>query len=84
MARAKRDDTDYEIESLSKALRILEALEGSLKEPLTMAQIIKRTDFSRDICDRSLRTLRLNGYAIQDLSGKWMIGKKIIRFAQEF
>lgn len=77
----KRTDESKEIESLSKGLMVLEAMEGKSFEPVTVKKIIERTGLSRNIVDRVLITLKLRGYAIQDDSGKWTIGKRFIRFA---
>ena len=79
---AKRTDADYEIESVSKALIVLDALEGTAFEPVKQSRIEKRTGFSRDLTMRTLRTLRLNGWATQNDRGEWMIGRKFIRLAQ--
>lgn len=76
----KRDDASYEIESLSKGLAVLEALEGTRWEPVTVATIMERTGFNRDLVDRTLKTLRLRGYAICE-KGKWTVGKRAVRVA---
>lgn len=81
MARNNRSDAEYEVGGLTKGIKVLEALEGSAFQPVTVATIIERTEFPRDIVDRSLKTLRLNGYAIQTEDGKWTIGRRAIRFA---
>ena len=81
MARKTRTDEDYEIEALSKGLQILESLEGVSFEPVSLKKIIERTGLSRDVVDRTLKTLRLRGYAVQNSSGEWTIGKRLIRFA---
>ena len=77
----KRSDSKYEIESLTKGLLILESLEGRNFEPVSVKKIMERTGFSRDIVDRSLKTLRLNGYAVQLENKKWTIGRRLIRFS---
>lgn len=82
MNKKKRPDQDSEIEALSKGLKVLEALEGNNFEPVKVRKIIDRTDLSRNIVDRALITLKINGYAVQDASGKWSIGRRLIRFAQ--
>ncbi|HUF02826.1 MAG TPA: helix-turn-helix domain-containing protein [Aridibacter sp.] len=79
--RAERSDEDYEILTLSKGLIVLEALEGTLEEPIPITRITERTGFDRNFTMRALRTLRLKGYAVQHLSGDWMLGTKITRFA---
>lgn len=78
----KRADSEYEIESISKGLAILEALEGRNFEPVAVKKIIQRTNLSRDIVDRTLKTFRLRGYAVQNAKGEWAIGRRFIRFAQ--
>jgi len=78
MSRNKRSDEDYEIESLSKGLIVLEALEGSRWEPVPILTIVERTGFSRDLVDRTLKTLRLRGYAVFE-NGRWTVGKRLLR-----
>jgi len=82
MSRQHREDHEYEIEALSKGLAVLEALEGIRWEPVTVATIIERTLLSRDTVDRTLKTLRLRGYAVCD-KGKWTAGKRLIRVAHK-
>lgn len=77
----RRCDADYEIDALSKGLKVLEALEGTAFEPVTQKRIEQRTGFSRDIVMRTLKTLRLNGYAVQDERGHWTTGRAFIRLA---
>ena len=76
----RRSDADYEIESLSKGLSVLEALEGTAFEPVTQKRIEQRTGFSRDLVMRTLKTLRLRGYAVQNERGEWTIGRRFIQF----
>lgn len=78
--RTKRGDEAYEIESLSKGLIVLEALEGTRWEPVSVTVIMERTGFTRDLVDRTLKTLRLKGYAICE-KGKWTAGKRAVRLA---
>lgn len=80
MATTKRTDADYEIESLTKGLIVLEALEGIRWEPVTVPVIMERTGFNRDLVDRTLKTLRLKGYAVCE-KGKWTAGKRFTRIA---
>lgn len=80
MSRKQRADEDYEIEALSKGLIVLEALEGVRWEPVPIQVVMDRTGFSRDLCDRTLKTLRLKGYAISE-NGKWTAGKRFIRLS---
>ena len=76
-----RADEDYEIEALSKGLAVLESLEGINFEPVSVAKIMERTGLTRDLVDRSLKTLRLRGYTIQNERGEWAIGQRFFRFA---
>ncbi len=82
MSRTKRPDEDYEIESVSKSLAVLEALEGISFEPVPVQRIIDRTGFKRDFVERSLKTYRLRGYAVQNERGEWSIGPRFVRMAQ--
>lgn len=79
--RAKRSDEQYEIESLSKGLAVLEALEGTNFEPVPVKRIIERTQLPRDVVERSLKTFRMRGYAAQNERGEWMVGRRFIRIA---
>ncbi|MGE3385073.1 MAG: helix-turn-helix domain-containing protein [Pyrinomonadaceae bacterium] len=79
--RTKRPDEAYEIAALSKGLVVLEALEGTNFEPVPVQRIIDRTGLPRDIVDRSLKTLRLRGYAVQNDRGEWSVGQRFLRLA---
>lgn len=81
MPTTKRTDADYEIEALSKGLAVLEALEGTAFEPVKASRIEQRTGLGRDIVMRTLKTLRLRGYAVQNDRGEWTIGKRFLRMA---
>lgn len=80
----KCDDSRYEIESLSQSLKVLEALINESGKPVSLKDIMKNTGFSRDFCERRLKTFRLNGYAIQTENGDWMLGQKILRIAGNY
>ena len=75
---ANRTDSDYEIEALSKGLAVLEALEDG---PHKRGRIETRTGFNRDLVMRTLRTLRIRGYAVENSRGEWMFGRRLIRLA---
>jgi DNA-binding IclR family transcriptional regulator len=77
----KRDAKEYEIESVSKALRVLEAVETDTGEPIRSKRIIERTGFSRDFVMRALKTLELNGYARDTGDGRWIFGKRLLGLA---
>ena len=77
----KRTDEDYEIEALSKGLAVLEALEGTAFEPVKASRIEVRTGFNRDLVMRTLKTLRLRGYAVQNDRGELSVDTRFVRFA---
>ena len=79
----KRCDSDYEIEAVSKALAVLEALEGTNFEPIPERRIVERTQLSRDTVMRTLKTLRLRGWTAQNDRGEWTIARRFIRFAEK-
>ncbi len=82
---AKRDDIDYEIEALSKGLAVLEALEGTSFEPVPLKRIMQRCpDLSRDTVMRTLKTLRLRGYARTNERGEWLMGNRILRLSGQY
>lgn len=76
-----RTDEDYEIESVSKSLAVLEIVveKGPIREP----KVVKLSELSRDTVMRTLRTLRLRGYVTQNPLGEWMTGPRMIRLAQD-
>jgi DNA-binding IclR family transcriptional regulator len=76
MARNNRSDAEYEIGGLSKGVKVLEALEG---KPVSIETVIRRTEFSYDVTMRTLKTLRLNGWALQLDDGKWTYGRRFIK-----
>lgn len=80
-SRNKRPDEAYEIESLSKGIAVLEALEGTSFEPVPVQRIIDRTGFKRDFVERALKTYRLRGYTVQNDRGEWTVGKRFTRLA---
>ena len=77
----KRGDEQYEIEAVTKSLMVLEALEGTAFEPVPVKRIIQRCGLPRDTVERTLKTFRLRGYAVQNAKGEWTIGSRFIRFA---
>lgn len=82
--RRRRPDSEYEIESLTKGLIVLEALEGMSFEPVAVMTIVERTGFNRDLVDRSLKTLRMKGYVLQTKDGKWTVGARLLRFSERY
>ena len=81
--RERRSGSDYEIESVTKALQVLEALEGIAFEPVTMGTIIGRTGLGRDFVFRALKTLEMRGYAVKAPGDKWTVGKRAVRLSQQ-
>lgn len=79
--RKKRTDEDYELRSVTKAIKVLEALEGRNFEPVTVAKIMERTRLSRHIVEWNLKTFRLHGWVAQNERGEWTIGSRFVRFA---
>lgn len=77
----KREDSEYEIESVSKAFVIMEILVDS--EPVSQKRLVEKSKFGRDVVMRTLRTLRLRGYATQNATGDWISGPRLIRLATD-
>lgn len=84
----KKEAKDYAVEKTVDTIKVVEALEGSNFEPVSIAQIIERVGFipdrdgklKPDAVRRILITLQLCGWAKQT-GGKWIIGSALIRFA---
>jgi len=77
----RRLDADYEIEAVTKSLRVFEALEGIGFEPVSVQTIMGRTGFSKDFVFRSLKTMQLRGYVTRLPDGKWTVGNRLVRLA---
>jgi DNA-binding IclR family transcriptional regulator len=78
MARNNRSDAEYEIGGATKCFKVEEALEGT---PVKIQTVMERTGFTYDLTMRCLKTLRLNGRAIQLDDGRWTFGRRLLRFA---
>lgn len=80
---SERRDEDYAIDSLAKGLKVLEALEGTRIEPVSIQRVMQRTGYSYNFCLRALRTLKLVGFAAQ-IEGGWTYGPRILKLADRF
>ena len=83
MARASRSDDDYTIEALLNGLKVLEALEGTNFEPVSIRRVAERTHLPYDFCRRALLTLKVAGFAAETPKG-FQAGPKILRFSERF
>ena len=81
--RGVRDESQYAIDSGLRLLKVLEALEGTKYEAVSIERVQQRTGFSYDFCRRALITLKLAGFAAEQ-NRLWMPGPKIIRFGTNF
>lgn len=80
----KRDAKSYTVEKTLHTLLVLEALEGSLKEPLSIRRVVDRTKLPYDAVRRILLTCKFKNWAAQNEKGEWMIGSKVMRFGENF
>lgn len=83
MARNNRSDAEYELGTLSKGIKVLEAMIGTQCQPANVATIMERTELPRHAVDSSLRTLRLMGYATATSDRKWTVGRRFISLADK-
>jgi len=79
----QRDDGQYVIVAFRKGLAVLEALKGHEYEPVSVAEIQRRTKFDYDFCRRALKTLKVCGWAIEDERG-WRLSVKAMQFSNDF
>lgn len=80
-SRKERTDQDYTIDALLKGLQVLEALEGTSFEPVSIQRVQERTRLPYDTCMRALRTLKLAGFAVQN--GRcWSVSTRYLAFGQ--
>lgn len=82
--RSKRDPKEYANENVVHTIKIIEALEGVNFEPVSIQRIMERTGLKRDKCMRVLTTLELLGWAKQNERKEWLLGAKILRFANRY
>ena len=75
------ETTRYTISALAKGLKVLEALEGTNFEPVTVQRVADRTREKYDYCYRALKTFETRGYARETERG-WQIGPRILRFSE--
>jgi DNA-binding IclR family transcriptional regulator len=80
---SKREQDAYQLDTLRRGLKVLEALEGTNFEPVSIARIQQRTGYSYDFCRRALITLKLAGFAAETAQG-WTVGPKLMRFGTNF
>ncbi len=76
---SKRDKSQYRIDSLSKSILVLEAVEGG--EPVPFRRIVERTGFSEDFVRRSLITWELHNYVRMTGNNCWIYDRRLLSFA---
>lgn len=76
-------DNPYVIESALKTLLVLEALEGTRFEAVSLKRIQERTKLPLNFCFRALQTLKELGYARETERG-WALGGRLLLFSEEF
>lgn len=81
MSRNRRDDSDYSIEVVRKALQVLEAFEGARFEPVTIKRIHERTKLPYDTCRRIVCTFKEHGLVVE-CDGGWRFTPRFIAFCQ--
>lgn len=75
------DKDPYLLQTLSKAIDVINIFETE-SEPLTIAEIAKKTKMNRTSLFRILYTLRSKGLVEMDLNtGKYRLGMKIVRLS---
>lgn len=88
---AKRDPKTYAVEKVVDAVKVLESLEGTNFEPVSIDQIIERvgviegrdSKLKLDAVRRVLISLELCGWAKQT-NGKWMLGAAALRLSNKY
>lgn len=78
-----RSDQDYTIDALARGLKVLESLVGHDYEPVRITEVQRRTGFTYDFCMRALRTLKLEGWAVETDRG-WKLSVKAMHFSENF
>lgn len=83
MSRNARTDEDYANDSGLRLLKVLEALEGTSFESVSVQRVQNRTGFSYNFCFRALKTLKVAGFAQETESG-WQVSSKLLKFSERF
>ena len=77
--KEEKDKKDYTIESVEKALNLLNVFDGE-HSSLSFSQILTRTGYSKNMVVRILYTLTKNGYLMYDtLTSTYSIGTSLFR-----
>lgn len=92
MKNRKRHPKDYAVEKTIQTIRVIEALEGTNFEPVTVAKLLERTgeipevknQLKLDSINRILATLELLGWARQNEKGLWHLDAKVLRLSQRY
>lgn len=82
--KSKRDEKSYTVEKTLHTLLVLEALEGSLKEPLSTQRVVERVQLPYDAVRRILLTCKFKNWAAQNEKGEWMYGSRLLFFSDKF
>ena len=73
-----RDQPSDLIQSVSRAMRILEEVGASLA-PLTVKAIARRCDLNLSTTYHLVRTLSYEGYLVRDREGHYVLGSSVAR-----
>lgn len=80
----KREEKSFTVEKTLHTLLVLEALENSLKEPLSIGEVCEKTELSYDAVRRILLTCKFKNWAAQNEQGLWMYGSRLLFFSDKF
>lgn len=83
--RGVRSEDAYVIDAGLRLLKVMEALEGTNFEPVSIQRVQQRCGegFNYNFCRRALITLKRAGFAAQTPKG-WTAGPKILIFSERF
>ena len=88
----KRSPKQYANENAIQTIKVLEALEGTNFEPVTIDKICERVGTISEIdkaltwdkARRILLTLKLLGWATENDKNEWTLGARILRFSNRY
>jgi hypothetical protein len=83
MSRNRRNPEDYELDTVLRAVKVLQALEGRNFEPVNIKTVERRSGQSYAFCRSALLTFKKVGFAAQTAQG-WTVGPKLMRLAANF
>ena len=83
MSRNRRTEESYELDTVLRAVKVLQALEGSNFEPVNIITVQQRSGQTYAFCRSALLTWKKAGFAAQTADG-WTVEPKLMMLSNRF